>query len=115
MTLLLTINLKENENRYPPVYALAMDVLPIPASAVPCERVFSSAKETMKLRRNRISDHLMEALQILKFSIRKGTGINFTAGWKLEDELKELELKTQMESPEDIQLFIKDLVDRAKE
>lgn len=47
-----------------------MDVLPVQASSVPCERVFSSSKETCTLRRNRISPKLLEALQILKFSYR---------------------------------------------
>lgn len=47
-----------------------MDVLPAQASAVPCERVFSSSKETDGLRRAAISPILMEVLQILKFSFR---------------------------------------------
>ncbi|KII83154.1 hypothetical protein PLICRDRAFT_119748, partial [Plicaturopsis crispa FD-325 SS-3] len=50
---------------------VAMDILPVQASAVPCERVFSSSKETCTLRRNRTSPRLLEALQILKFSFRK--------------------------------------------
>jgi hypothetical protein len=47
-----------------------MDVLPAQASSVPCERVFSSSKETCALRRNRLSRGLLEALQVLKFSYR---------------------------------------------
>lgn len=47
-----------------------MDVLPAQASAVPCQRVFSSSKETCTLRRNRISRALLEALQVLKYSYR---------------------------------------------
>lgn len=43
-----------------------MDVLPVQASSVPCERIFSSSKETTTLRRNRLSPELMEALQVLK-------------------------------------------------
>ena len=57
-----------------------MDYLPIQASAVPCERVFSSAGETDTKKRNRISPELMEALQMLKFSYKKER-LNFTAGW----------------------------------
>jgi hypothetical protein len=72
-----------------------MDILPIQASAVPCERVFSSGKETMAPRRNRISPELMEALQMLKFSIRQGRGLDFTEGTSWNDELKELELDCQ--------------------
>lgn len=48
-----------------------MDVLPAQASAVPCERVFSSSKETCTLRRSRLSPQLMEALQVLKFSFKQ--------------------------------------------
>ncbi len=47
-----------------------MDVLPAQASAVPCERVFSSSKETDALRRTRLSPLLMEVLQILKYIYR---------------------------------------------
>ncbi|KZT18614.1 hypothetical protein NEOLEDRAFT_1021773, partial [Neolentinus lepideus HHB14362 ss-1] len=51
---------------YPTIFKLAMDILPIQGSAVPCERVFSSGKETVTDRRNRLSPELMEALQMLK-------------------------------------------------
>lgn len=47
-----------------------MDVLPVQASAVACERVFSSSKETCTLRRSRILPKLMEALQMLKYSVK---------------------------------------------
>ncbi|KAK7692992.1 hypothetical protein QCA50_004634 [Cerrena zonata] len=35
---------QENSDRYPTIFRLAMDIIPIQGSAVPCERVFSSAK-----------------------------------------------------------------------
>lgn len=54
-----------------------MDFLPIQASSVPCERVFSSSAETDTKKRNRIADDLMEALQILKYSMKKEK-LNFT-------------------------------------
>jgi hypothetical protein len=88
-----------------------MDILPIQGSAVPCERVFSSAKETTTARRNNISPELMEALQILKFSLRKGRGLNFTAGTSKTAELNELEASANGESivPEDLMAFIASL------
>jgi hypothetical protein len=52
---------------YPLLFKLCIDVFPMQASAVPCERVFSSAAETDTKRRNRLSSALMEVLQILKF------------------------------------------------
>jgi hypothetical protein len=57
-----------------------MDYLPIQATSVPCERVFSSAKETDTAKRNRVSPVLMEALQLLKFLLKK-TRLNFMEGW----------------------------------
>ena len=74
-----------------------MDILPIQASAVPCERVFSSAKETMTLRRSRLGPDLMEALQMLKFSLRNGRHLNFTAGTTKEEELEVLEMEMREE------------------
>ena len=74
---------------------MAIDYLPIQASAVPCKRVFSLAKETVTARRNRILSDLMEALQILKYAIIHGHGINFMDGLDKEAELcmlEELEL-----------------------
>lgn len=59
---------------------MVLDYLPIQASAVPCERAFSSSAETDTTRRNRISPNLMEALQILKYSIRNDL-IDFTTGY----------------------------------
>lgn len=54
-----------------------MDVLPAQASSVPCERLFSSGKETCTARRNRIQPKLMEALQALKLSSRTSS-LNLT-------------------------------------
>ena len=67
-----------------------MDILPIQGSAVPCERVFSSAAFTDTVRRNRMSPDLMESLQILKFALRKQR-LNFTVGTSKDDEIRVLE------------------------
>jgi len=64
---------------------MAMDYLPIQASAVPCERVFSSSGETDTKRRNRINPLTMEALQMLKFHLRKER-LNFTKGWTMSEK-----------------------------
>lgn len=89
-----------------------MDILPVQGSAVPCERVFSSSKETMAMRRNRISHDLMEALQILKFSSRQGVGLNFTNGMSHLDQVNELEVlaKEHVVIPEDLPTFIATLL-----
>jgi hypothetical protein len=62
-----------------------MDFLPIQASSVPCERVFSSSTETDTKRRNCISPVLMEALQMLKFSLKKEC-LNFTSAWMVRQK-----------------------------
>ncbi|KAJ6463696.1 hypothetical protein C8R47DRAFT_992438, partial [Mycena vitilis] len=67
------------------LYKVALDVLPVQASAVPCERVFSSSKETDALRRGNLSPAVMEMLQILKFIYRKGR-ISFVDGLVATEE-----------------------------
>lgn len=62
-----------------------MDYLPIQATSVPCERVFSSAKETDTAKRNRMSPVLMEALQLLKFLLKKQR-LDFISGWAVSEE-----------------------------
>lgn len=88
---LILLHSQENQLRYPTLFRAALDYLPIQGSAVPCERVFSSGKETMTMRRNRIGHDLMEALQMLKFSLRTGKELNFTEAAKEEEEVKILE------------------------
>jgi hypothetical protein len=106
-----SLHLQDNQTRYPTIFSLAMDILPIQASAVPCERVFSSAKETMTPRRNRISPELMEMLQILKFSIKNGRSLNFTKGLDWADEWDELEFNAELQNsnPEDITSYIRSI------
>ena len=57
-----------------------MDYLPIQGTSVPCKHMFSSVKETDTNKQNRMSPLLMEALQLLKFSIKK-QHLNFMDGW----------------------------------
>jgi hypothetical protein len=63
---------------------MAMDYLPVQASSVPCERIFSSSAETDTKKRNRINALLMEALQMLKFYLKKER-LNFTELWMTPD------------------------------
>ena len=53
------------------LFKMALDYLPIPASAVPSEGVFLSSAETDMKKHNHINPVLMEALQMLKFSLKK--------------------------------------------
>jgi hypothetical protein len=60
-----------HEHTFPTIFCIAMDYLPIQALAVPCERIFLSSTETDTKKQNRIRPELMEALQILKFALKK--------------------------------------------
>ena len=62
----------------------------------------------MAPRRNRIRPELMEALQILKFSVRDGRRLDFTEGDSFEDEIRELEelMEESKRVPEDVNAFI---------
>jgi len=86
-----------------------MDILPIQASSVPCERVFSSSKETITARRNSLFPQLVEALQLLKFSTKQGRGMNFTQGWKKEDEIANLVRREEEQPVEDLRTFLNNL------
>lgn len=70
-----------NRETFPTIFRIAVDYISVQATSVPAERVFSSAAETDTRRRNRISPHLFEALQMLKYSF-KSDRLNFTEGWE---------------------------------
>jgi hypothetical protein len=90
-----------NAEEYPNIYKIAMDYLPIQASAVPCERVFSSSAETDTKRRNCIKPILMEALQIIKYR-RKKARINLMSDWRETVEKVKLDerMKGNVDDPE---------------
>ena len=70
---------------FPTLFSIAMDYLPIQATSVPCECVFSSVKDTDTAKRNRISPVLMEALQMLKYLLKK-KWLNFMEGWSTSED-----------------------------
>jgi hypothetical protein len=82
-----------------------MDIIPIQASSVPCEQVFSSGKATIAPQRSHISAPLMDALQILKFSIWKGRPLKFTEGMAWDEELEEFELNAWIAPPNDADTY----------
>ncbi len=86
--LMLVLYRQVNMHNYPTWFKIAMDYLPIQASAVPCERVFSSSAQTDTRRRNRIKPELMEALQMLKYALKKAR-LDFTGMWVTDEEALE--------------------------
>ncbi len=92
-----------NKAEFPTLFGIALDYLPIQASSVPCEWVFSSAKETDTLKRNRIHPVLMEALQTLKFLLKKER-FNFTGGW--QTALSEMKGKGNAGTTKDLLLHL---------
>jgi hypothetical protein len=70
-----------------------MDYLLVQATSVLCKCIFSSAKETDTTKQNRISPALMEALQLLKFSLKKEC-LSFTNGWPTSESAIGGELKS---------------------
>ncbi|EPS92877.1 hypothetical protein FOMPIDRAFT_1080907, partial [Fomitopsis schrenkii] len=56
---------------WPTLFQIAVDYMPTQATSVPCERIFSSAGLTDTPRRSRIGDDLMEALQVIKYLLKK--------------------------------------------
>ncbi|KAG5649309.1 hypothetical protein H0H81_004694 [Sphagnurus paluster] len=71
--------------KYPLLFRVALDVLPVQASSVPCERVFSSSKETNTLRRSQLSPAMMEVLQMLKFMFRSDR-MDFNDDWLVRED-----------------------------
>ena len=68
---------KANREAYPTICKTAFDFLPVQASSVPCERVFSPSADTDTHKCNRIKPDLMEALQLQKYGYKK-EHLNFT-------------------------------------
>ena len=57
-------------NCVPTLARIALDILPIPASSVPCERLFSAAKEVADDFHSCLGSKKFEELQIMKFAWR---------------------------------------------
>lgn len=76
--------MKKHAQEFPTLARLAIDILPIQASSVPCERLFSSAKEITTDKRSRLGPVRFEQLQMLKHHWR--SGIIDLALWNLGHE-----------------------------
>ena len=79
---------------WPTIFQGDLDYLPIQASTVLSERVFSSSAEMDTKKRNRINPILMESLQMLKFAFKKDC-LDFTGGWITPEHLMEEQVPDQ--------------------
>jgi hypothetical protein len=70
---------------FPILAKIAMDVCAVPASSVPCERLFSAGAETATNCRSRLGSNQFEQLQVMKFAWRKSV-VDHTASNSLSAE-----------------------------
>ncbi|KAF5327980.1 hypothetical protein D9758_017672 [Tetrapyrgos nigripes] len=106
------MDIQDSQACFPTIFHLALDILPIQASSVPCVRVFSLSSDTDTKKRNWISPELNEALQMLKFTLQHGNPLSFTDGTSLEEELAVLKqlLAEQCDKLEDKKVLIEKLL-----
>ena len=57
---------REAEGSYPNLALIAVDILVTPASTAPEERMFSTAGDSTRGKRNRLTDHNLEREVLLK-------------------------------------------------
>ena len=87
---------------------MAIDILPIPASAVSCERLFSRAKQTATDRRSRLGSDVFEAIECLNVHWRNDL-VDYaranTAAAAVEDVQLEEELTEYIPLEEEQEVF----------
>jgi hypothetical protein len=81
---------QDNAKCYPTLARVALDVLPCQASSVPCEQLFSAAKQVADDRRTRLGLQRFEELQLMKFAWRRN--VTDLAAWN-SGIVEEVDLK----------------------
>jgi hypothetical protein len=100
-----------NKLTLPTFFEIFLDFIPIQASAVPSERVFSLSAETNTKKQNHINPVLMEALQMLKFALKQSR-LDFTKGWIMpQSMLQEQEPELGKDLGDLLRLNSEDVVD----
>ena len=74
------------QHQYPIIFKIALDILPIPASAVPSEEAFSSARWTTSWECNRLSPDLIRSLQLLKHHNRSLSQLEDRSLWAYTEQ-----------------------------
>jgi hypothetical protein len=104
-----------NETTFPTLFRIAMDYLPIQATSVPSERIFSSSSETDTKKRNRIHPILMEALQMLKCGLKNnrldfGRGLQTSENMLYDDEPDVTDLLSGLLEGSDVQAVMDKII-----
>jgi hypothetical protein len=73
---------------FPTLARIALDILPCQASSVPCERLFSTSKQTADLRRSSLGAKRFEELQVMKFAWRTKILDNAEQNWAQVEEVQ---------------------------
>ena len=103
-----------NQQRLPVWASLAADYLPVMASSVSSERVFSQAGLLITKRRTLLKADIIEAIQMVKYRLKEGTCLELQDASPSLDveatiealEQEELELQHELEVPQDLALDI---------
>jgi len=85
ITIILLTLWKLNEKKYPLLFPVALDILPVQASTVPCKHIFSSSKQSREDHQNRATPKLFEALQFWKHALKKNH-LDFTKHYSVAKE-----------------------------
>ena len=72
----LILLLQESQLHHAMLFSGILDIFPIQGSALPCEQVFSSTKETTIACWNWINTNPTEVLQMLKFLVKQDQGLS---------------------------------------
>ena len=87
---------------YPTIFKIVLDIIAIPASAVPSEEAFSSARRTTTWERNRLSPDLIRSLQLLKHNNRNLGRLEECSLWAYtEEDMNAISAGTRENGPDE--------------
>lgn len=81
---------------YPTLARIALDILPIQASSVPCERLFSGGQEVATKRRAQLGAERFEEIQMTKFAWRDDIYDHAAFNSRVVEEIDEMQTYREM-------------------